>query len=454
MGSCCAPEKKQDHGRVKTNPPQTVRTEPVIDVQQPENTIRAKEPDDLATAPRSSKEWYSLSNGDKYRGEWTEAHTIHGFGVYCYQLSGFRYEGEFDGHERHGYGIFTYENPNHRYEGHWDKGRRHGRGSYRMTDFSHYVGEFRDDLMHGRGVWQSPPPSSEYYEGEWMQGTKHGHGINVDTQDGLFAGHFNKGDRSGCAYFESGSVTRVGRWSEDYLHGPSCEWDPTSFAFIGAFDSGKRDGPGTLFFRTRDGGGWSRFVGVWRDGVPDGPGALLFCDGTAVYADAWDEGHGGNRTLPRSGQVVVPSDEVAAAAAAVAAAGGYQGLEGGSYGTLAELNALTDAIPFAPAWVEPPGSDPVRGCLDDPAIQLALTLSAALTRPPPVVHVPPGAPPVVAALAAIPFAFAYVAPPPVPHAPAALRAADAQLRANDRGLVVTPEALGRPAHVAAKLMSC
>lgn len=452
MGTCCAPEKKQDPAGSRLQPAPFVPNN--AEVQPAETGQRGKvESEDPASAPRHSKEWYSLSNGDRYRGEWTEAHTIHGYGVYCYQLSGFRYDGEFENHERHGYGVFTYENPNHRYEGHWDKGRRHGRGSYRMTDFSHYVGEFRDDLMHGRGVWQSPPPSTEYYNGEWVQGTKHGHGINVDTQDGFFAGHFNKGDRNGCAYFLSENITRAGRWLDEYVHGPGVEWSPNSFVFIGSFDTGKREGPGTLFFATRGEHqvGWCRFVGTWHDTCVTGPGVLFFGDGSAVYASEWEESASGSRTEPRSGQVTLSKADVDVAAAAISAAGGYP-LQGGRYGT---MQALIEGFTFAPEWTPPVGADAVKTCLDDPAIQLALSVSAILSKDPPVLDSQAlrSLPPQVVDLLKVPFTFAFLSPPPMPAKPKALAEAEAHLRANEEGLQVSPAELGRPPHVAAKLLN-
>eukprot|EP01013_Petalomonas_cantuscygni_P002074 TRINITY_DN12096_c0_g1_i1.p1 TRINITY_DN12096_c0_g1~~TRINITY_DN12096_c0_g1_i1.p1 ORF type:complete len:610 (+),score=96.66 TRINITY_DN12096_c0_g1_i1:204-2033(+) len=394
---------------------------------------------------RSPQEWFALQNGDQYQGEWRDS-TIHGHGIYRYAASGFQYEGEFVDHERHGYGVFTYETRNHRYEGYWMRGQRHGKGSYRMTDYSHYIGEFRDDLMCGRGKWQSAPgsggdASSEFYHGEWLEGSKHGWGVNVEVQDGQYAGQFLHGDRSGEGYHyirtdgPAGAGTAVtvyvGHFAEDAYTGPGVTWKifatpgvtPQRAAemraaagnnsladgvihavHVGTYSGGIMDGYGTLFVNQSAApagaaaggsaasvGGMTRFVGRWHENSVSGGGMLFLQDGSALYSSEWMAVQPDvSLALSDIGLVrEYAASEVSTARSAVFAAGGYASFEtaGGDGGpSAADICAEAAAsegrlrVPwFAPSFAIPDDSDPIMLCLGDPAIQRSLRTAYRMT---------------------------------------------------------------------------
>ena len=58
------------------------------------------------------------------------------------------------------------------YEGDCKKGKAHGSGKAEGTD--QYLGEFKDGLPHGKGVYRWK--NGDFYEGEWQNGKKSGDG--------------------------------------------------------------------------------------------------------------------------------------------------------------------------------------------------------------------------------------------------------------------------------------
>ena len=75
------------------------------------------------------------------------------------------------------FGTYTYASGN-KYVGEWKDDKMHGQGTYTYANGDQYVGAFKDDKMHGQGTytWGSGPNYQDVYVGEFKDNKKHGQG--------------------------------------------------------------------------------------------------------------------------------------------------------------------------------------------------------------------------------------------------------------------------------------
>ncbi|XP_058160595.1 MORN repeat-containing protein 1 isoform X2 [Dasypus novemcinctus] len=186
---------------------------------------------------------------------------------------------------RDGYGLYIYQNSFFRYEGEWKGGKKHGHGKLLFKDGSYYEGKFVDGEITGQGrrYWAS---SGNTYAGEFVLGEPHGHGTMWYKAGGHYEGAFSHGAREG--------------------HGLLV--DPRGQAYRGAFHSNKRHGHGHMLFQNGDTyeGNWvldqrqghgvlrcadgSTYEGQWHCDVRSGQGGLAHCSGL-VYDGLWINSH-------------------------------------------------------------------------------------------------------------------------------------------------------------------
>ncbi|XP_053308225.1 MORN repeat-containing protein 1 isoform X2 [Spea bombifrons] len=171
---------------------------------------------------------------------------------------------------RHGYGIYVYENSFFRYEGEWKAGKKHGHGKFLLKDGSYYEGEFRDGNtysgeflngeLHGHGVMQYKDGGR--YEGEFVFGVREGHGMLIDKERQTYRGGFHKNKKNGEGQmsFKNGDHYE-GDWVLD-----------------------QRQGHGVL--RCFDG---TIYEGQWRNDAFNGQGAMIHCSGV-IYDGLWING--------------------------------------------------------------------------------------------------------------------------------------------------------------------
>ena len=76
-----------------------------------------------------------------------------------------------------------------------------------MQDGSNYIGDFKDDKMHGKG--ELTFPNGSVYKGDFENGTSHGWGVFSYHDGAVYKGEFNNGIRNGEGVFklENGDTT-------------------------------------------------------------------------------------------------------------------------------------------------------------------------------------------------------------------------------------------------------
>ena len=181
------------------------------------------------------------------------------------------YTGDWQADRYHGHGAFQDAATADSYTGGWVDGKREGDDCIAIEyGRSHYVGSFRNDVKHGRGLLKFN--NGGQYAGEFANGIYHGRG-RLTLADGVtaFDGDFVNGHCSGKATVTlangnvySGTVecgVIQGEGEMKYTNGD---------VYIGCFVAGERRGAGALEFA---GGG--RLVATWN--------ASGNLDGTAAF---------------------------------------------------------------------------------------------------------------------------------------------------------------------------
>ena len=78
-----------------------------------------------------------------------------GYGTFTWEsgeFAGDKYVGEHKDDKMHGQGTYTWANGN-KYVGEVKDGNLHGQGTKIFADGSKYVGEWKDDIPHGQGTF-------------------------------------------------------------------------------------------------------------------------------------------------------------------------------------------------------------------------------------------------------------------------------------------------------------
>ena len=98
-------------------------------------------------------------------------------GTYTYH-NGDQYVGEWKDDKLHGQGTYTYgsgsEWSGDKYVGGFKEGKQHGQGTYTFAEGDKYVGEWKDDKQHGQGTYTYD--NGDQYVGEWKDGKSNGQG--------------------------------------------------------------------------------------------------------------------------------------------------------------------------------------------------------------------------------------------------------------------------------------
>lgn len=128
--------------------------------------------------------------------------------------NGNKYIGEYRNDLMHGKGEFIWTNGN-RYTGNFKNGKRDGKGKIVFYNGCSYYGDFKNGYYDGKGVFTWP--SGSVYEGEFKKGFKNGKGtLNFYTGE-KYTGDWkdNLKHGNGIQYKKDGSISQKGRWEKD-----------------------------------------------------------------------------------------------------------------------------------------------------------------------------------------------------------------------------------------------
>jgi hypothetical protein len=174
--------------------------------------------------------------------------------------NGTKYVGEWKDDRVHGKGTSTWPN-GHKYVGEWKDGEMHGQGIYTEADGTQYVGEFKEHKRNGQGT--ATLPDGTQYVGEWKDGKHHGQGTKTWPDGHKYVGEWKVGKEHG-----QGTYTR--------LYG---------FKYVGELKVGKPHGQGIL----TQSNGFS-LVGEFEDGLLHGQGTSTYPSGRVFYSGLWVNG--------------------------------------------------------------------------------------------------------------------------------------------------------------------
>ncbi|KAH3743515.1 Morn repeat protein [Pelomyxa schiedti] len=201
--------------------------------------------------------WHSKNGVDVYDGEWAwnetdEVSDMQGWGVQRRKRQADSggdvattttttvYEGEWDGHEWHGRGTWVSpDGSGDIYHGMFEHGKRSGIGRMMFGgEGGSYVGEWEDDVFHGRGVrlWAN----GDRHEGQWVCGREDGEGRKTWARDGK---------------------SFDGVWEVGAIRSGTMRW-PNGDQFSGSFRGDGVVGEGTATFRSGSGGPTSEVKGT------------------------------------------------------------------------------------------------------------------------------------------------------------------------------------------------
>ncbi|CAN2388229.1 MORN repeat-containing protein 1 [Pristimantis euphronides] len=202
---------------------------------------------------------------------------------------------------RHGYGIYVYPNSFFRYEGEWKNGTKHGRGKLLFRDGSYYEGEFMRGEITGNGLryWAA---LGHMYSGEFQEGELHGHGVMNYKDGGRYEGEFVFGIREGHGLLvDKDGQTYSGAFHKNKKHGDGQITLQNGDHYEGNWVLDQRQGHGVL--RCVDG---SIYEGQWRNDVFSGQGTMIHSSGV-IYDGPWINGHpsGVAKTITILGEDVI-----------------------------------------------------------------------------------------------------------------------------------------------------
>jgi S1-C subfamily serine protease len=153
---------------------------------------------------------------------------------------GSKYIGEFKDDKIHGQGTYTSANGN-KYIGEWKDNKYHGQGTYTYADGEKYVGEFKDNKYHGQGTLTFA--NGGKYVGGYKDNKRHGQGTLTFANGDKYVGGYKDNKRHGQGTYTNGKGQREGD------------------KYVGGYKDNKRHGQGTYTFANG-----RKYVGGFKDG--------------------------------------------------------------------------------------------------------------------------------------------------------------------------------------------
>jgi hypothetical protein len=168
-----------------------------------------------------------------------------------------------------------------KYVGEFRDDKLHGQGTFTASNGVKYVGEFRDDKMHGQGTLTFPDGAK--YVGEYREGKRSGQGTFSFPDGTKYVGEFRDGQYhgQGTLTFPNGEKY-VGEYRDDKRNGQGTLTFPSGAKYVGEYRDDKRNGQGTLTFPSG-----AKYVGEFRGGDRHGRGTFWGPTGNVIYSGRW-----------------------------------------------------------------------------------------------------------------------------------------------------------------------
>ena len=176
------------------------------------------------------------------------------------------------------------------------KGKKEGFGILIDSSGNKYIGEWKNDLFHGKGILISI--NGDFYQGNFISGRIEGNGIYYSSKNKYnYTGDFynNKFDGKGKIIYEKNDTNNIynyyeGDFSVGYMHGEGNLFFTDGSYYKGDFDKNYFEGDGTFIFQNG-----RKYTGNWKKNSMDGIGVFTWEDGTKYkgqYKNNMKQGNG------------------------------------------------------------------------------------------------------------------------------------------------------------------
>ncbi len=194
-----------------------------------------------------------------------------------------KYVGEWKDDKIHGLGTIV-GSDGWRYVGEFKNAKYHGQGTLTGPDGEKYVGEFKDNEYHGQG--ESTLANGDRYVGQHLNGKRQGKGTATFVNGSKYVGEFKDDQYHGQGTYTSASGDKyAGYWKDGNYHGQGSYTYANGHQYVGQYRDGKSHGLGK---RTLADGSW--YYGEWKDGIRHGQGIMFYSHSGNREEGIWSDG--------------------------------------------------------------------------------------------------------------------------------------------------------------------
>ena len=203
---------------------------------------------------------YMFNNEESYNGE-IVADYFEGKGRYLYKECEC-YIGQFRQNLRHGKGTIYYSNDKILYRGNFVNDKFEGEGQYFWKNGEYYIGSFKNGLNDGKGMLYYKNGKIKY-EGNFVNDKFEGEGKYIYKNYYYYIGQFKNGlkEGKGVLYYPDGKIEYEGDFKEGKFHGQGKYYYENGDYYIGEFNNGVCHGKGTEYNNK----GEVLFEGKWEN---------------------------------------------------------------------------------------------------------------------------------------------------------------------------------------------
>ena len=216
------------------------------------------------------------------------------------------YIGEFKNNLPHGRGKKFYMNENNLYEGDFINGQFEGNGKYTYDDGNYYIGQFKNGLRDGKGK-KYGKNGKLIFEGDFINDKAEGNGKYIYENDDYYIGQWKNGLRNGKGkqYYANGKIKYEGDWLNDKSEGNGKYYSKNGLYYIGQFKNDFAHGEGKIYYPN----GNIMYEGDYINGKREGNGKYFWRDGT-YYSGQFKNGlsHGKGIEYYANGKIKYEGD--------------------------------------------------------------------------------------------------------------------------------------------------